>query len=530
MGKGKGGRGGRGSRHGGGRDGRKQTSFDPTLDTEMVDAPHHRSERRKQTESWFHGSQNQHGNSGRGLVGRTARGVSHTQQSIFNQSVLRNVPRGQPFSTRATPRISMLSSQNRFTTNSRTKSRRASIGTCISALSTQIGRGPYCYKCARTNRKLRQALFDLLERALKDGKELIDEWAWEAGVSPDHMDCERTKMHIIPEGLRSENEPCHQCKAEMLSRSQSHRMSLFPPQASQAPVVMGPGLPPAETPHQACLQAQQRLNPFIQAAPGVFESRSSPMLASRVPSARPWDVTNALSGAEQTATCVSCVGYPGQVPQPQAQHELYQQQQQGSGSSHIWQVANGHLNGPTHQHPDQVHRQPAVDDNVDQATTDTYTQSAVNQRDRCGNSYTTAQLINNVEKTSTESVAQAQQRVFQHLQHPLNRHLEHLGTITASPATLAPEEDQSRHEVTTNPLITPPLSNEMTITGMLNLTSEAHPAQTREASVDAGAPSQATQQSTEKSAGDVLDPNLAQKQPSPYIPSERGQHSAQKYV
>lgn len=88
---------------------------------------------------------------------------------------------------------------------------RSSVVTCITALSTKLG-GAGCYRCTRTNRKLRDFLIDLFE----GGRLAVDEWAEAAGVSfEDHMEWERTKTRTLAGGLRRGSEPCNWCCAGM---------------------------------------------------------------------------------------------------------------------------------------------------------------------------------------------------------------------------------------------------------------------------------------------------------------------------
>lgn len=104
-----------------------------------------------------------------------------------------------------------LSTRNPFATNLnnvvRPRTARSSMVTCITALSTQVG-GSGCYRCARTNRKLRDFLVDLFE----GGRRAVDEWAEAAGVSAEnHMEWERTKTRTLAGGLRRGSEPCDWC-------------------------------------------------------------------------------------------------------------------------------------------------------------------------------------------------------------------------------------------------------------------------------------------------------------------------------
>lgn len=520
MGKSKGGRGARVSRYGGGRDGRKQSAFNPTLDTEMLDAPRRRSERYMQHQKESFSSRTQLESEGRGRLGKATRDTCQTQQSIFNNTLLQGQ---QSSATRANPTASAFSSHNPFVS---WKSHRASIGTCVSALSTtRVGRGPYCYRCAHTNRKLRQALLDLLESALKDGKKLIDEWAWEAGVSPDHMDCERTKMHIVPEGLQSENEPCHRCRAGVWSRDQNRRMSTSRPaiKTSQAPgsSVLGPQLRPAGIHGPLFSQPLQSLNPFTQVACGAPESQPSPTLTSQVPRARPWTLSSAMMAAEQTVTDTCNVGYPDSRSQLQAQQTPYQQQQQESGSGHIWQAVNELHNNPTHEQPDQVHPHPTVDRFIEQATLDPYISKSVSQEYQWGHPYKAIQKVASFVQASSVQVPQVHQYQFQHLQHLLGGGLEHPGSVLVKPVPPAHQEDQSRQDA----LITPPPPHEMTIIGMLNK---------KDSATGEEASSETMHQATGKSSGDVLSPNPGQGQPpqsiAPDQEPERELELPQKHV
>lgn len=539
MGKGKCERGGRADRHSGGREGRKPNSpFHSTLDTEMFDVPHQRSERYKQNQNKSARFETHRVNSGWGGVGKADRDVSEKQPSIFSQGLLNSIPRSRQLSTRAGPPASGVCSPTHFVNGSATKSRRASIGTCISALSTHVGRGLYCYKCARTNRKLRQALFELLERALKDGRKLIDEWAWEAGVSPDHMDCERSKMHIIPGGLRSDNELCHRCKDDVLSCEQSQGTSKWPPWTSQAPDMSGPQLPAARIQQPVfSSQPQQKLNPFIQAVPDAFMRQPSSMLASQTPYASPWAVPNATTVEEQTAaTCARYVEHLDQASQLRQQQKSYQEQEQGLNSSRVWQVTNRPTDDPTDQRLDQNYQQPAVHQVAACPAIGSHILNFVNQETHCVDPYMYARTTTRGEEPPHVQMSQAPQHPFQHLQDPL----EHPDTVSSN-ATAPPhhEEDwqhipvvvgQSLQETVPNALITPPPSDAMTVRGMLNAASEARSAQVDDISVVVSASDEDTHQGTGEEPYEPLDPSPAQGQQSQHASSKQKQVLAQKYV
>lgn len=355
MTKGKSGRGRRcGGTAKGARQGGKQSLCDPTLDTEMLDGPHQRgkqSRKPKQMQDKPCRNETVLKDRRRGRVDKQAKDapqlrqstITHTSQAPLtsqkaNSSTPATAPRdpfvasnGRPGSLLVTadgPRNPFANSnraQNPFVTSKETKSRQTSVLSCESALSTRVGRGTHCYRCARTNRKLRQALFGLLEKALKDGRNLIDEWSWEAGVSPDHMDCERTKVHTIPQGLQSGNEPNHGYDPS--------RTSVLPSQTSQAPDILQP--------FAGTYQPQPALNPFIPARPSHLERQPPHMLAPRMPRAMPWTTANATTAAVQQTSYASDVGFRGQASQPQTKHNPFQQPQQDCRSSKDFQVAKG---------------------------------------------------------------------------------------------------------------------------------------------------------------------------------------------
>ncbi|KAJ4414536.1 hypothetical protein N0V82_007882 [Gnomoniopsis sp. IMI 355080] len=491
MGKGKGGRGTRSGHHlqGGRREDHKQNLFDPTLDTEMLNVPHQSRKRYKKTQNTSVGLPSKLENSKQGRVGKAAKAAKDVSQK--RQSVSSNIPKDQQPPFRAAPSHPAFSSENPFVGSSRLKSHRASIASCVSSLSTKIGRGPYCFRCARTNRKLRQALLDLLEHALKDGRKLIDEWAWEAGVSPDHMDCERTKMHTIPECLQSEDKPCHGHKREMADPTEIRHSSTFPPQTSQAFDMSGPQLPSAGIHQPSPPQSQQKWNPFFPAVSGTFESQTVPMLAAQVPNGKTWTLPNGMSVAEPTATYACYVGQPGRASPSRAQCSYDQQHQQDHPSSHVCQVGNVLSSDSTHRHLDPTLEQPAHV--LEQATINSYFSNSTNQEYRGGHPLMLAPQMSNVEDPLSAQSQQAQQHPSQCQPQSLSSHFEY-----PSPIFFKELHDQD------NSKITPPPSNEMTIRSMLN----------NGTGTAVGTSFESMQEGAEKSSGGVLDPDQEQEQTS----------------
>lgn len=472
MTKGRGGRGGRGGggarggRQGKGRNGGKQSLSNPTIDTEVPDVPHQRgkeSRKPKQVQNKSSGDRVEPRNSRKEQVDKVAKDAPQSRRSMLQSAgrasttpataprnpVLHNDPfvstnfSQSPFATGNGPR-------NPFVTSHATKSRQTSVLSCVSVLSTKVGRGAYCYKCNRTNRKLRQALLDLLERALKDGRNLIDEWAWEAGVSPDHMDCERTKVCTIPEGLQSVDEPSHEFGAG--------RASIFRSQNSQASGLLQPS---AGTHQPPVSRSQQALNPFIPAGPSVQPPHD---FAAQVSSARPWTVANAMSTAVQQKTYSGEAESRAKASRSQTQQYPYQQQQRDHRSGNAFQVANKDFSTSPFQHP------------LAQASLNSSIPHQVFHESYGSHSVLPAPQMMSVQDPPTVQVLpQAQQ-------HPLQsqQHLMHTIAAIANIATADHGEDQAIPKVSRNredAPITPPSSNDMSI-----------PMPTEAAGTDAGPP------------------------------------------
>lgn len=467
MTKGKGGRGGgaaRGGRQGKGRQGGKQSLSNPTLDTEMLDVPHQRnrqSRRSKPIQNKPCGDQTELKNTRRGQVDKVVRDTPQSRQSIFpvTSQATRSSDRAgsstpatapqNPFVTANGPQNPFANSnraRNPFVASKETNGRQTSVLSCVSALSTRVGRGAYCYKCARTNRKLRQALFDLLEKAVKDGKNLIDEWSWKAGVSPDHMDCERTRIHAIPEGLQSGNEPSH--------GFQAGRTSVLLSQTSQAPGLLQPSA--------GTCQPQPTLNPFIPARPSVFENQPPHMLAPQTPSAMPWTTANTTSAAVQRSTYAGDVGFRGQVSQSQAKHNPFLQQQRDCRISNASQVANGMFCNSSRQHQPpsaQATVKPCIPDSVAHET-------------HGGHPLTRLRQMMSLQDAPTVQLPQNQQHLMRSLAA-----FNNIAIADNGEGQIISNVPQSREDAP----ITPPRSNDMPITTMLN----------KEAGPDVGPPCEA---------------------------------------
>lgn len=518
MGKGKGGRRTRSGRQGGRREDHKQNLSDPTLDTKMLDAPHQSRELYKKPQNKSVGFPSKLENSNQGRVAKAAKVARDISQK--RQSTSSNTSRNRQPPFRAGPSSPALLSENPFLGSSRTKSHRASIASCVSALSTKVGRGLYCYKCARTNRKLRQALFDLLERALKDGRKLIDEWAWEAGVSPDHMDCERTKMHNIPEGLQSEDEPCHGHKGKTANCGEVRQGSTFAPQTSQASGMSGPVMPLAGTQQPSPPLPQQMRNPFIPVMSGTFESQTFPMSAPQVPNGMTWTLSNGVSVAEQNETNASNVGRLGRASPSRAQHNSYQQHQQDHHSSDICQFANGLSSSSTYQYLDPKTLQSAHV--LKQAPINSYMPNSASQIVYGGHPLMLVPHKSNVEDSPSVQVPQVQQHPSQRQPEALSSHFEYPSSIFTNPAAAVKEEDQSIPKAIhnrDNSQIIPPQSNEQTVRDMLH----------KGTGIGVGAVFESMQQGAETSPGDdVLEPDQGQQ--SHLLSSEQEQKQASKYV
>lgn len=508
MPKAKGGRGARRRRQGEGREGRKPGLSDQTLDTEMLDFPQQRSGRYKQTQKKSSSSQVNFDNGKRGRVAKATTNLAQTRQSIFSNASLDQQPSRTDSSSPA------FSTQNPFISSGRPKVRRVSLVSCVSALSTKIGRRPYCYKCARTNRRLRQARFDLLDSSLKNGKKLIDEWAWEAGVSPDHMDCERTKLHTIPEG---QDEPGDQCEGGATDLGQTHPMRKVSPGFSRTLGTAEPQLPSAEIHQPPPPQTHQKLNPFIPAESGAFGGQPSQMLAPQVHSSKSWSILNSMSMAEQTETYACYAGQLDLAPSPQAPHSPYQQHPPDHHSSHVCQVTNTLFDGSTHQHLGHIPEQPVHV--LQQATVISSIPNFTAQESHGGHPLILAPQTSSIEDQPSEQAPQAQHCSFQHQPQPRSSHLEFPGTTFAKSAAAVDEEGQEllkAFRIRDDALVTPPPSYEMTIRGMLN----------NETCTGVGASSETTQQATGNCSGSVIRPDQEQQSPlrSP------GQEQAPKYV
>lgn len=502
MTKGKGGRGGgaaREGRQGKGRQGGKQCLSNPTLDTEMLDVPNQRnrqSRRSKQVQNKPCGDQTQQKNTRRGQVDKVARDVPQSRQSIFfvTSQATRSSDRADSSTPATAARNSFVTAngpQNPFVASKETKSRQTSVLSCVSALSTRVGRRAYCFKCSRTNRKLRQALFDLLERALNDGRNLIDEWSWEAGVSPDHMDCERTKIHTIPEGLQSGNEPIH--------GFQAGRTSVLPAQTSQAPGLLQP-----------------TLNPFIPARPSVSESQPPHMLAPQIPSAMPWTTANATSVAVQQTTYAGDVGFQVQPSQSQRKHKPFLQQQRDCRSSTTFQVDNGDFGNSARQHQQQSqHQAPPTP-----ATVNLCIPNSVTQETHGDYPLTRLRQMMSVQDAPTVHVLQVQQHPLQsqqHLMHPTAA-FNNIAIADHGEGQIILNLPQSREDA----LITPPHSNDMHIATMLN----------KEAGTDVGPPCETMYQGVvdrrPECPGPVPGPD--QRQQPQLASAEQRQEMTPKYV
>lgn len=453
---GRGGRGGgvaRGGRQCQGRNGGKQSLSNPTIDTELPDVPHQRgkqSRKSKQVQNKSSSDQAERRNSRRGKVDNVAKVVPQTRHSrLYGTSKgLQSSGRASPTPASA-PRNPFLhkdGTQNPVVTSHAAKGRQTSVLSCVSVLSTKVGRGAYCYRCNRTNRKLRQALFDLLERALKDGRNLIDEWAWEAGVSPDHMDCERTKVCTIPEGVQSVNEPSH--------RFEAGRTSIFHSQNSQAPGLLQPS---AGTHQPLVSRPQQTLNPFIPAGSSVSEIQPPHKLAAQVSSARPWTTANAMSTAAQQTTYAGDVGSRAQASRLQTQQYPHQLQRRDHRGDDAFQATNGGSGNPPCQYP---LAQPAK-----QATLNSCIQNQAVQETYGNHPFLSVPQMMSVQDAQMIQVAQAQQ-------HPLQNQQQLMQTIAAfaNIATADHGQDQTIPKASRKreaAPITPPSSNDMSIPSML---------------------------------------------------------------
>ncbi|CAN8095180.1 unnamed protein product [Discula destructiva] len=497
MTRGKGWRGKRGAQNRESHGGPKQSAFE--LDTDMVDGPGPRREWR-----YHNRDSTQQGRNSRAGVGKASRASSQVLQSIFSSLPAQSsFARDNPFhATAPAPSV--------FAEHPRRHVRRAvSIVTCESALSTQAG--AYCYKCSGINRKLRQAMYDLLETTFKSGKQLIDEWAWEAGVSPDHMDCERTKMlRFIPEGLRGEGEPCCRCKVDMLG-----------PQRGSASLAQQSFAPATAHHQQQQQQQQQRMNPFVQVgASNPFTRQQPPMAAPQFPRLMSLTAPSNLPTImeQEPAYDASTVGFD-QATQPQVRPSPYQQQQQDHNGAHAWDL----LGAQSHQ--SSMRQQPLINPLLEQTTYNADSvyqavqkpgehlehfqaaqmppaqphpfdhqqpnheqeQEQEQEQPRSNNplTRTTGLSLGQVPAVASfgQMTVQRQQNPFyQHPQpqqeQPLNSHRRNNPFVDANDPALGHTsvESPAPHDSPPTGLISPPLSHEMTVTGMLNHTvEEPHP-------------------------------------------------------
>ena len=533
MARGKGGRGGRSGRNSGGHNGPKQRLLE--LDTDMADAPRPRNERRTQNRDNHVGFRTQHENNNRRRVGKASRARAQAPQSIFS-----DYPHSQKHqSARKTPFNPAFPASNPSGNIFRRNTRRASIVTCVSAFSTQAGaRGPYCYKCAGTNRKLRQAMLDLLETTLTDGRKLIDEWAFEAGVSPDHMECERTKMRNLPisEGQQRGGEPCNNCKAELFSHIPGHNCtSLDSAQISPACDPVGHQLPFDSLHHQPLPQMQQNTSPYNSTRPDLFARRPDLAAAPQAHHLMSWTAPrNMPSIPEQEAAYNWSSDNASRTAQSQTRQYLYQQQRPAASSGlRAWLQSGNHPDAQTHYQSIQQREQP--DDNwaevirkagvlrhmqqqdLDSATQDPYEPQAAAQ--------------------APMPLTPPQQRPFfqQQLQQPLGHQSGSCYTNTLIPA-LGQEaemtsETTAAQTASARTLISPPSSYEMTIPAMLNRTDEPQQhAQRLPSSVatDAGTETAVRffEQELVVGATAAVDLNLVQMVPS----TEAEQQGAQRYA
>lgn len=103
------------------------------------------------------------------------------------------------YSTRQSWRNNLILVSN----TNRRASHRPSFNTCLSARTRVSKCASLCERCTRQNRQLRDELLDLLKR----NSRAISKWMDAAGVSPDHMDFERTRARTIHDEMPPGNGP-----------------------------------------------------------------------------------------------------------------------------------------------------------------------------------------------------------------------------------------------------------------------------------------------------------------------------------
>lgn len=228
----------KGGNDGGGRGGRPKQRKDSTVDTWTRNVADSRSEHHKPKQRKNVGFKPQQENDQRARVAKTGGGFP-TQPKAFSAAT-RSI---------LTSRSSPSGSSDR---RSAYLHRQKSTMSCISALSTQSG--SFCERCNRVNRKLR----DVLVRLIDTSAQAVSEWSHAVGVSPDHMEYERTKTIIVPDGFRRDSAPCRNCHARRVAEMQAQGGVV-----GAAPVGCAGDSPWGGFRDQSA-PAEPRVNPFVQ--------------------------------------------------------------------------------------------------------------------------------------------------------------------------------------------------------------------------------------------------------------------------